>query len=376
MPFATSVPTRRKRRVRRLTLLVAALAVGVCAPSAAAAPAPGPLGGAWGGGDPAGQVATAVARSAAVKARRARAVRRERRSKARARNPLDELPLYVEPRGPAHAQANAWRGSRPSDAELIRSIAEQPQSLWLGDWRYNVRAEAAKRVAAGRRAGAVPVIVAYNAPNRDCGQHSSGGASSAAAYRRWIDGLADGIGSSPAIVVLEPDGLAGLGCLSRVQRKERLRLIAGAVDRLSHLPATAVYIDAGNPGWIRPAVMARRLRAVGIAGARGFAVNVSGFDTTAHAVAFGRAISRRTRGAHFVIDTSRNGLGRLAGEWCNPAGRALGERPGTATGDPRVDAFLWVKRPGESDGTCNGGPPAGTWWPEYALGLAQRAPAR
>ena len=35
-------------------------------------------------------------------------------------------------------------------------------------------------------------------------------------------------------------------------------------------------------------------------------------------------------------------------------------------------AYLWVKRPGESDGPCNGGPSAGQWWPEYALGLAQR----
>lgn len=352
----------------------------VAVPGAASAgTVAGPLGGAWSMGEPsagpAGQVATAVARGASVRALRARAIRRERRSKARAVNPLAERPLYVEPGGAARAQARAWRGSRPSDAELIDAIAEQPHSLWLGDWRYDVRAEAAKRVAAGRNAGAVPVIVAYNAPNRDCGQHSSGGASSADEYRRWIDGLADGIGAAPAVVVLEPDALAGLDCLSAAQRDERVRLLTEAVDRLSHLPATAVYIDAGNPGWVSAATMARRLRAVGVAGARGFAVNVSGFETTERAAAFGRAISRRTGGAHFVIDTSRNGLGPMPGQWCNPPGRALGERPGTQTGDPAIDAFLWIKRPGESDGTCNGGPPAGTWWSDYALGLAQRATA-
>ena len=44
-----------------------------------------------------------------------------------------------------------------------------------------------------------------------------------------------------------------------------------------------------------------------------------------------------------------------------------------ALADSLLDAFVWIKRPGESDGTCNGGPPAGSWWPEYALGLAQRA---
>jgi len=75
-----------------------------------------------------------------------------------------------------------------------------------------------------------------------------------------------------------------------------------------------------------------------------------------------------------VIDTSRNGLGPTAdNQWCNPAGRALGARPTTATGDPLVDAYLWIKSPGESDGACNGAPAAGVWWADYALGLAQRS---
>jgi endoglucanase len=42
-------------------------------------------------------------------------------------------------------------------------------------------------------------------------------------------------------------------------------------------------------------------------------------------------------------------------------------------GHEPVDAYLWIKRPGESDGSCHGGPPAGAWWPDYALGLARRA---
>ncbi len=323
---------------------------------------------------PSARVTTVTAaRAAALRAVRAREIRRARRSRAREANPLTTLPAYVEPRGPAAAQANAWRAARPEDAALIKMIAEQPQGWWLGDWHYDVRARVAERMAQGRSVGAVPVIVAYNAPNRDCGQHSSGGARSARDYRRWIEGLASGIGAAPAIVILEPDALAGLGCLTRRQRKERMDLLSGAVDRLSRLPETAVYIDAGNPGWIPARTMARRLRAAGISGARGFAVNVSGFETTARASAYGRAISRRAGGAHFVIDTSRNGRGPVRGQWCNPPGRALGELPTTETGHPLIDALLWVKRPGESDGACNGGPPAGKWWPEYALGLAQRA---
>jgi len=85
-------------------------------------------------------------------------------------------------------------------------------------------------------------------------------------------------------------------------------------------------------------------------------------------------------GKHFVVDTSRNGNGRPDGDtidggpaFCNPPGRAIGQLPTTKTGDPLVDAFLWIKTPGESDGACNGAPAAGTWMPDYALGLASRS---
>jgi endoglucanase len=78
-----------------------------------------------------------------------------------------------------------------------------------------------------------------------------------------------------------------------------------------------------------------------------------------------------------VIDTSRNGNGPApsgpAGNehWCNPAGRKLGDLPTTTTGVPLADAYLWIKRPGESDGACgNDAPPAGQWFPDYALALA------
>lgn len=79
-------------------------------------------------------------------------------------------------------------------------------------------------------------------------------------------------------------------------------------------------------------------------------------------------------GTHFVINTSRNGLGPWLADdpetWCNPPGRALGETPTVETADPLVDAYLWIKRPGESNGACRGAPEAGMWYPEYALGLA------
>lgn len=76
-----------------------------------------------------------------------------------------------------------------------------------------------------------------------------------------------------------------------------------------------------------------------------------------------------------MIDTSRNGSGpygsaRNNQDWCNPPGRTLGATPTTHTASPLVDAYLWVKEPGTSDGSCRPGDPrAGAWWPEYALEL-------
>jgi endoglucanase len=143
---------------------------------------------------------------------------------------------------------------------------------------------------------------------------------------------------------------------------------------LGRKPAVAVYLDAGNSAWQPVATIARRLRAAGVAGARGFSLNVANFNTSAAEAAYGERVSRLVGGKPFLIDTSRNGLGPVRGKaWCNPPGRALGQAPTAATGNPLVDGFLWVKAPGESDGRCNGGPAAGRWWPEYALGLARRA---
>lgn len=108
----------------------------------------------------------------------------------------------------------------------------------------------------------------------------------------------------------------------------------------------------------------------GAGGADGFALNVAGFVSTEANLAYGERVAARLGGAHFVLDTSRNGGSVARGEWCNPPGARLGLEPTTHTGHPLADAFLWIKRPGESDGTCNGGPPRGQWWTESAVRLA------
>jgi endoglucanase len=294
-------------------------------------------------------------------------------------NPFAGRRLYVEAGSPASITESEWASQgRSAEAAEMAKIANQPEAKWFGDWSYGhggTAGDVSWWVGLATAAGALPVLVAYDLPWRDCGQYSSGGAASPAAYENYIRAMAQGVAGRPAVVILEPDALAELSCLSPARRATYFRLLSFAVNTLTSSPATAVYLDSGNAGWQSASTMAARLREADVARARGFALNVSNFDTTASELAYGESIALQLpSAAHFVVDTSRNGRGRApGGAWCNPPGRALGAAPTAGTGNPLADAFLWIKRPGESDGTCNGGPPAGQWWPSYALELAVNA---
>lgn len=293
--------------------------------------------------------------------------------------PVRRTSFFVDPGGPAAEQERRWRQEgREEDADAIGVIAREPVARWMTGDEPDVTASVAGVTHAAAAAGQTALLVAYNVPGRDCNLYSKGGAADPGAYGRWIRAFAAGIGDRPATVILEPDAVAQLveGCVAPDAARARPELLRDAVEVLSAQPQVRVYLDAGNAGWIEHAALVEPLRQAGVARADGFALNVSNFYTTEESVAYGGALSDALDGAHFVVDTGRNGNGPLSGDtaepWCNPPGRALGTPPTTATGDPRVDAFLWVKQPGDSDGECGRGePPAGTWWPEYALGLVR-----
>ena len=281
--------------------------------------------------------------------------------------------LYVNPNSDAKRQADAWRSSRPEDARQVEKIAAGAETFWLGGWNWDIRGDVDRLTKEAQNQGALPVFVAYNIPGRDCGGYSAGGLNSPEDYRNWIRQIADALGGRKAAVILEPDALAQMDCLSSHDRGLRYNMIQDAVGILKG-KGVAVYLDAAHPQWIPAGEMANRLKLAGLGQADGFAVNIANFRTDEENIRYGEEISRETGGKHFLVDTGRNGLGPSPdNQWCNPPGRALGRRPTTDTGHSLVDAILWVKGPGGSDGWCNGGPSAGTWFPEYALGLAQRA---
>jgi len=232
---------------------------------------------------------------------------------------------------------------------------------------------------------------------------------------------------------------------------DRYTQINYAVDKLETGASTSVYLDAGHGAWHNVGDMATRLIQGGVARSQGFFLNLSNYQYTENSVQYGTWISKciakggsgcpdqywnggpangwtgvamspygvwsdtatdpalNTAGinsrpewvgvtptTHFIVDTSRNGQGPWkptpgaytdAQDWCNAPGRGLGATPTADTGNPLVDAYLWVKTPGESDGSCTRGlpagsadpewhqvdPAAGAWFPAQALQLAQLA---
>jgi endoglucanase len=286
-------------------------------------------------------------------------------------DPLAGMPFYVNP---TSAAMRAAQHADPPSPELT-AIANTPQAYWIVPG--SSAATVARYTGDAAAAGAIPVLTIYGIPHRDCGSFAAGGMGTADDYRGWIDGIASDVGASRTAIILEPDALAMADCLSADQREERYDLIRYAVDTLTRNPTTAVYVDGGHLRWHSAEDMAARLNKVDVGRARGFSLNTANFFTTGDEIGYGEAISGLTNGSHYVIDTSRNGVGPAPDSglnWCNPGGRALGTPPTAATGGAHADAYLWIKRPGESDGTCDkGDPPAGTFVNQYAIDLTRNA---
>ncbi|MCD1572574.1 glycoside hydrolase family 6 protein [Agromyces mediolanus] len=280
-------------------------------------------------------------------------------------SPFAGRTLYRSPDSSAAIAART--GGTAAEREAAAQLAERPTATWLIPERLPAgevgpAVDALLDDAAG--AAALPVLVVYGIPDRDCGGHSAGGLARTP-YLAWIDEIAAAIGERSAVVVLEPDALAlAEACPDAAARPALVR------EAAARLPATtAVYLDGGHSAWLPAERMAELLRAAGVDRVRGFATNVSNTRTTSEERAYAHRVAEALGGGHAVIDVSRNGSGPPAdASWCNVPGRTVGEDPGPLD-DEVVDAVLWLKPPGESDGTCNGGPPAGQWWPEAAIAL-------
>jgi cellulose 1,4-beta-cellobiosidase len=223
------------------------------------------------------------------------------------------------------------------------------------------------------------------------------------------------IDSLPNLVTNTTDRVTGTAlCDTMKQNGNYVNGVGYALAKLGAVPNVYNYIDAGHHGWLgwdtnfAPAVNLIKTAAL----ASGSTINnVWGFITdTANSSAlqepfitvdsttrtstwidfnqfndelsYAQAWRNQAISAGFsptigmLIDTSRNGWGGPArptgpsvladlnaridasrvdrrihkGNWCNPSGAGLGERP-RASPAAGIDAYVWVKPPGESDGS-------------------------
>jgi endoglucanase len=323
------------------------------------------------------------------------------------------------------------------DAALITEMEATPRAVWFTSGTpAQVRQQVRQTMAEAAVERAVPVLVAYDIPGRDCAQYSAGGALSQADYQAWVSGLAQGIGGARAAVILEPDALGNLPSNCGLPASsypftdaERIAELQYAVGALERDPGVSVYLDGTHSAWQSVGTMTQRLLEAGVQQAQGFFVNVSNYQPTAELLDYGTWISdciamvtdssnayfgnpagcasqyypatqsdfstwglttqwyAQNMGdavatTHFVVDTSRNGHGPnsmqayasapydqpasvistlAGGNWCNPPASGLGLRPTASTGVPLLDAYLWVKTPGQSDGQCDSAGGARAW---------------
>jgi endoglucanase len=323
------------------------------------------------------------------------------------------------------------------DAALITEMEATSRAVWFTSGTpAQVRQQVRHTMAEAAVERAVPVLVAYDIPGRDCAQYSAGGALSQADYQAWISGFAQGIGNGRAAVILEPDALGNLPSNCGLPASsypftdaERIAELQYAVGALERDPGVSVYLDGTHSAWQSVGTMTQRLLEAGVQQAQGFFVNVSNYQPTAELLDYGAWISdciamvtdssnayfgnpagcasqyypatqsdfstwglttqwyaqnmgNAVATTHFVVDTSRNGHGPnsmqgyasapydqpasvistlAGGNWCNPPASGLGLRPTASTGVPLLDAYLWVKTPGQSDGQCDSAGGARAW---------------
>ncbi|HMJ01823.1 MAG TPA: glycoside hydrolase family 6 protein [Conexibacter sp.] len=308
-------------------------------------------------------------------------------------NPLEGATFYTNPStNLAGLIIRQIRGRQPAAAQLLQTIADQPETKRFGAFNDRPGAAVAQYLARAQadQPGSVPLISTYRLKHVACGGYSDT-PEEVERYKAWYEKFAEGIGNHRAVVFLEIDALITTKCLSRAGLKRRVDEVRSAIGSLAVLPHAVVYVDAGAGDAHNGRYIAKLLRKVRVFRIQGFFTNSTHQNWTRREVRYGRELIRRLGGrSHHVVNTAANGRGpliphsrvRFGNSYrCNAPGRGLGPRP-TALVPPRyrnLDGLIWIGNPGRSAGECSktpNPPPAGTFWVDYAVSLVRNADFR
>ncbi len=311
---------------------------------------------------------------------------------AYAENPTNPLAgrVWGVYQGPQDQVSKPYLASTGARRALLAKIGERPRTKWYGAWvpDSSIRDQVQKYIRLsqdGDPTKLVQIAVFRLKPweGDACKRRST--ARERRSYKTWISQLAAGIGSTPMLVVMQPD-MPFLWCTK--DRAARSRLLTWATRTLSALPRTSVYLDGGAADWCEngkgnvPERCARMLELAGVRYARGFALDSTHYNSAAANIEHGAKIVALLRQAgfgtkHFIVETAKSGRPMTWGEVI-PAKKGdakdnarvcktvlqvrcvtLGIPPTTRVGDPRwgltpedaatarrsVDGFVWFGRP-------------------------------
>ncbi|KAF2461330.1 glycoside hydrolase family 6 protein [Lineolata rhizophorae] len=332
----------------------------------------------------------------------------------------------------AEVEAAVEQISDPDLAAAAARVADIPTFMWLDTRaKIDILEPELQMVPCDEIIG----LVIYDLPGRDCAAKASNGELSydqIDVYRsEYIDPIAEIISRYPGIpmaLVIEPDSLPNLVTNADLQTCQDSASayregVAYALEQLN-FDNVVMYLDAGHGGWLgwddnlEPGAqeIADAYQRAGspsqvmgvasnVAGWNAFSMNPGEFanaddaqwnsaqDEQRYAELFSPLLEQNGMPGQFIVDTGRNAVQGLRdewGDWCNVDGAGFGVRPTSDTGDSNVDAFVWVKPGGESDGTSDTSadrydsycgkpdafkpsPEAGTWNQEYFEMLVRNA---
>jgi len=293
-------------------------------------------------------------------------------------------------------------------AKLVKDV---PTAVWLA-WEGAPGEVAQHLEAAGSK---TVVFILYMIPTRDCNSlASAGGASSLETYKGYVDDISNTISQYPntkVVMVVEPDTLGNLVTGSSEACKTVHTLhknaLSYAVDIFGNMENVSVYLDAAHGKWLSGVadkaakVIKEVLDNAPNGKIRGLSTNISNYQPVYseykyHEKLNGELEKLGITGMRFIVDTGRNGVDiteafNINQTWCNFIGTGFGERPRgnpDPINMPLLDAYMWLKTPGEADGSDTGSradpvcaredslpgsPDAGQWFHDYFVQLLENA---
>ncbi len=188
-----------------------------------------------------------------------------------------------------------------SDRQSFAKLLGQPRFRWFGSWipvrtrgyKWGARKTAANyihEVTGGNPNVGAQIGIFRLEPFEHAACTRMSTRAERVSYYAWIREFARGVGRSRVALVLQPD--LPLAACQPDHGRRMLAMLRWTAHRFNSLPHTTVYLDAGSSDWMPVGRISSLLRRAGVSGVRGFALNLTHYDSTPRELAYGRRVAR------------------------------------------------------------------------------------